>query len=99
MSKKGCRAVLLLLWLAVSCCAGLVPFDLNDVRLLPFDDESGTPSFAFSTEKLNAAYLRFLDPDRLLLGYRAMAGLSPKLLAATHRRRLYLARCERGSRY
>ena len=51
-------------------------FPLSEVRLLPAAGD-GAASFEESAEALNTAYLKWLDADRLLIGFRRTAGLDP----------------------
>jgi hypothetical protein len=63
--------------------ASMTPVPLSRVRLLP-GSVGGSASFEHSARALNSEYLRWIDPDRLLIGYRQLAGLSPAKNATSY---------------
>ena len=57
--------------------ARLRPFPLSQTRLLPAASAE-EPSFFASAEDLNTQYLKYIDTERLLIGFRQTAGLDAK---------------------
>jgi DUF1680 family protein len=89
LSCRSCCSLLLLLLapappaLALQPTGGggarLRPFPLSQTRLLPAASDSGRePSFFASVEDLNTQYLKYIDTERLLIGFRQTAGLDAK---------------------